>query len=117
MRAPRLATLVFALFAVVGSSAPAKEPQPLPAPTGLRGFLLRPNEPVAHTFPRTPAFAWNPVRAASCYEFELATSRTFEDSTIVWSNVPTTARAGKFCGPVKSVSTSGTIGEDEKKVE
>jgi hypothetical protein len=73
---------------------------------------------VAHTFPRTPAFAWNPVRAASCYEFELATSRTFEDSTIVWSNVPTSARAAKFCGAVKFTAFEATIGEEgEERVQ
>jgi hypothetical protein len=117
MRAARLATLVVLLLALLGSSAPAKQPAMAPGPARLHGFLLRPNEAVTHTFSRTPAFAWSPVRGASCYEFELATSRTFEDSTIVWSNVPTTARAGKFCGPVKLTAFEAKIGEDGEKVE
>jgi hypothetical protein len=117
MRAARLAILVVVLLAMLVASAPAKQPAPLAAPTGLRGFLLRPNESVTHTFPRTPAFAWNPVRGAACYEFELATSRTFQESTLVWSNVPTTARAGKFCGPVKFTMFTAQIGEDEETVQ
>src|SRR5216117_2855675 len=115
MRAARLAILVFALLALFASSAPAQQPSPLAAPKALRGFLLRPNESLTHTFPRTPAFAWNPVRAASCYEFELATSRTFSGNSIVWSNVPTTARAAKFCGPVKFKMVTGQIGADDKE--
>ena len=33
------------------------------APTGLRAFLLRADEPAGTSFPRTPAFAWNPFPA------------------------------------------------------
>lgn len=70
------------------------------APTGLRGFELRPTEPVRHVFSRTPAFAWNPVRSASCYEFRLATSRSFDDSSVVWSNVGKGSSAARSCaGP------------------
>ena len=43
------------------------------------------NEAVAHTFARTPSFAWNPVTGAKSYEFELSTSRRFSDNGIVWS--------------------------------
>ena len=114
MRAARLAILFFALLATIAAAAPAKE-RALAAPTGLRGFLLRPNEDITHTFSRTPSFAWNPVRGAACYEFELSTSRSFQESSIVWSNVPTTARAGKFCGPVKFTTFTGTIGADDEK--
>jgi hypothetical protein len=106
MRAARLAIIVFALLATLAASAPAKQPAALAAPKGLRGFLLRPNEGVVHTFSRTPAFAWNPVRAASCYEFELGTSRTFEESTVVWSNVPTGAASGRYCGTVKGFAVT-----------
>ena len=102
MRAARLAILVFALLATLAASAPARQPAPPAAPSGLRGFLLRPDESVTHTFSRTPAFAWNPVRAALCYEFQLATSRTFEESTLIWSNVATGAPSGRACGPVMS---------------
>ncbi|MGH3065439.1 MAG: hypothetical protein ACRDOF_03975 [Gaiellaceae bacterium] len=70
------------------------------APTGLRGFELRPNEPPTHTFTRTPAFAWTPVRGAACYEFELATSRSFAGSSVIWSNVASGVNSGKHCRPV-----------------
>jgi hypothetical protein len=40
---------------------------------------------VKHEFNRTPSFAWLPVRGAIRYEFELATSKTFSESSIVWS--------------------------------
>ena len=98
MRAAR-----FALFAVavlgtlLATSASAAPPG---APKGLRGFELRPNESSTHTFSRTPAFAWSPVRGASCYEFELATSRSFDGSSVFWSNVSSGAGSGKFCTAV-----------------
>jgi hypothetical protein len=62
------------------------------APTGLRAFLLRPDEPVAKTdgvaeFSRTPSFAWTPVSGATRYEFELATSKGFSGSGVIWTNV------------------------------
>jgi hypothetical protein len=102
MRAVRLATVaVVILGTLLVASAPAIETGPPAAPKNLRGFLLRPNEPVSHTFSRTPAFAWAPARGAACYEFELATSRTFGESSVVWSNVSTDAQSGKHCRPVK----------------
>lgn len=61
-------------------------------PTGLRAFLLRPGE-LAKTaggvaeFSRTPSFAWTPVAGATRYEFELATSKRFNGSAVVWTNV------------------------------
>ncbi len=124
MRAARLAILVFALLATLAASAPARQPAPPGAPSALRSFLLRPDESVTHTFPRTPAFAWNPVRAALCYEFQLATSRTFEESTLIWSNVATGAPSGRACGPVTSSvvtvtpddSASGGVTQTAKKV-
>ncbi|HUG64122.1 MAG TPA: hypothetical protein VMK83_02795 [Gaiellaceae bacterium] len=98
MRKARFGLLVIALFGVlVAASASAAPPG---APKGLRGFELRPNEATTHTFPRTPAFAWNPVRGASCYEFELATSRTFDGSSVFWSNVSYGAGSGKSCRAV-----------------
>lgn len=106
MRAARFLVLSFLLLATVVATASAMEAAPASAPKGLHGFLLRPDEPATRTFSRTPAFAWAPVRGASCYEFELGTSRTFEGSTIVWSNVPTGTQSGRSCGPVKrAVST------------
>ena len=106
MPAARLAVLATALLAAfAASSASAMESGPPGAPTGLRGFELRPNEPVKHTFSRTPAFAWNPVRGAACYEFELGTSSSFNGSSVVWSNVSSGARAGKYCRSVKVTFT------------
>ena len=55
------------------------------APQQIHGFLLRADEPVVHTFSRTPSFAWSPVRGAGSYEVELATSQSFSDNSIVWS--------------------------------
>lgn len=102
MRAARLASLAVVILAtMLVASASALPSAPAPAPKGLHGFLLRPNEPVVHSFSRTPAFAWAPVRGASCYEFELATSRTFDGSSIVWSNVAQGTRSGAHCRPVK----------------
>ncbi len=98
MRAARLATVVALLLVTpVVATAAAKGPSTPAAPKGLQGFLLRPNESVTHTFPRTPAFAWRPVRGAVCYEFQLATSRTFDESTTVWSNVSGGTNAGRAC--------------------
>ena len=57
----------------------------LKPPGGLHAFLLRADEPIIRTFPRTPSFAWNPVqRAGGHYQFQLATSQSFEDSSIVF---------------------------------
>ena len=54
-------------------------------PTGLHAFLLRVDEPVTRSFPRTPSFAWNAVREQSGhYQFQLATSNSFEDSSMVY---------------------------------
>jgi hypothetical protein len=55
------------------------------APTGLRAFLLRADEPALDAFPRTPSFEWAPYDRATSYDFELATSKAFDDRTIVWS--------------------------------
>jgi len=102
MRAARLVILSLVLLSVsLVASASAMEAGLPASPKSLHGFLLRPNEPLTHTFSRTPAFAWAPVRGAACYEFELATSRSFEESTTVWSNVSTDAKSGKHCRPVK----------------
>ena len=98
MRAARLALLAVALLAaVLVTSASARETGAPAAPKALRGFELRPNESETHTFSRTPAFAWNPVRGAACYEFELATSRSFDGSSVIWSNVTTGPSSGESC--------------------
>ena len=90
MPAVRLAAVVLATLAFAPAANAA-----LPAPTGLRPFLLRADEAPTHTFPRTPSFAWKPVRGAVRYEFELAAKSKFTDASIVWQSdslkTPTTA--------------------------
>lgn len=60
------------------------------APTGLHPFLLRVDEPPSRTFSRTPGFAWNPVRGARRYEFQLSTSSSFRESGVVYSDTSLT---------------------------
>ena len=82
--------LVLASFGVLGLAlsgvAEARIDRPAVTPQGLKAFLLRSDEAVKHEFNRTPSFAWLPVRGAIRYEFELATTRSFTESSIVWSN-------------------------------
>lgn len=82
--------LVLAAFGVLtlalSGVAEARIDRPAITPQGLKAFLLRADEPVKHEFNRTPSFAWLPVRGAIRYEFELATTRSFTESSIVWSN-------------------------------
>src|SRR5438067_10510587 len=73
---------------VLAASAQA-EPRlghPPATPTGLKPFLVRVDEAAAHTFSRTPSFAWTPVRNAALYEFELATSDAFDEGSIVFAS-------------------------------
>ena len=76
--------LAAAVFAALAVTLPAPASGATRAPQELRGFALRANEPVVHTFSRTPSFAWEPVAGAKSYEFQLATSRAFNESGIVW---------------------------------
>lgn len=83
MFAPRLAAVCLAVLALApGAGA---RPTQQPAPTDLHGFLLRADEPRSTSFPRTPAFAWNPVPGALRYQFQLATSTTFRENAIIYS--------------------------------
>ena len=101
MRAARNALVAVVLLGTcLTASASAMETGPPRAPTGLRAFELRPNEEVAHTFSRTPAFAWRAVRGAQCYELELATSRRFDGSSVIWSNVAPGVGSGRLCRSV-----------------
>jgi len=109
MRAARLALFAVALLGTLLATSAAAAPPG--APKNLRGFELRPNESSTHTFSRTPAFAWSPVRGASCYEFELATSRTFDGSSVFWSNVSSGVASGKFC---KAVTITAPAAEDSR---
>jgi hypothetical protein len=74
-----------ALLAALMLAGSAEARRPSSAPTGLHPFVLRADEPVMHTFSRTPSFGWNPVRGAISYQFELATGQRFSDSSMVWS--------------------------------
>jgi hypothetical protein len=102
MRTSRLATVCVALLAatLVSGAALAKDAKKPAPPRNLHGFLLTPNEPTTTVFPRTPAFSWAPVRGARCYEFELATSRGFTESSVIWSNVAYGVGPAKACQAV-----------------
>jgi hypothetical protein len=85
-------TVVLAAALVLAPSAGARElggPTPYnrvtSAPVGLHAFLLRPDEAAQAYYPRTPSFAWSPVDAkGGSYEFALATSRTFNDASVLF---------------------------------
>jgi hypothetical protein len=83
-----IAGLALAL-AIVPSASPGLHTTGVAAgvPSALRAFLLRADEPVAHVYPRTPSFAWTPVKErGGHYQFELATSAGFQDSSIVFKD-------------------------------
>lgn len=83
----RTAALLVGTFAAVVLAAPsAVTAAEVSAPKNLRGFLLRVDEPLVHSFPRTPSFAWAPVRGALSYELQLSTSGVFRENGIVYSN-------------------------------
>jgi hypothetical protein len=84
MRVLALAALCLTLLGTA-SAAGAATPVKGAAPTKLHGFLLRADEPVATSFPRTPSFAWNPVAGAVRYQFQLSTSSSFRDSGLVYT--------------------------------
>ncbi|MGL6278709.1 MAG: hypothetical protein ACRC50_04040 [Gaiella sp.] len=116
MRTSRLAIVCVALLSatLVSGAALAKDAKRPAPPKNLRGFLLKPTEPLSQVFPRTPAFAWAPVRGARCYEFELATSRSFTENAIVWSNVAYGVGGAKACKPVPAdvpATAGGSVGQ------
>ncbi len=75
------------------------------APSSLRPFLLRADEPAARVFPRTPSFAWRPVRGTTQYEFELATRSNFTDGSVVWAG---TAKMPTIAVPLALPWMTGT---------
>jgi hypothetical protein len=75
--------LLVALALAAGATSAGADASP-DAPTGLRAFLLRADEPAATSFSRTPAFAWSPFASATGYEFQLSTSSAFRENGIVW---------------------------------
>jgi hypothetical protein len=94
MRVLTLAALCLTLLGAA-SAADAATPVKGRAPTKLHGFLLRADEPIATSFPRTPSFAWNPVAGAVRYQFQLSTSSSFRDSGLLYtaSNLTTPVAA------------------------
>ncbi len=101
-----LCALGLALPAVAQARVDAGPPA---APKGLKAFLLRAEEPTRHEFSRTPSFAWRPVAGALRYEFELATSRRFSGSSIVWTNVgDELAEPAATTAPASAPATPGT---------
>jgi hypothetical protein len=84
MRVLTLAAVSLSLLALA-SAAEAATPVRGAAPAHLHGFLLRADEPVDNSFPRTPSFAWNPVPAAVRYQFQLSTSSAFRESGLIYS--------------------------------
>jgi len=103
MRHLRFAAIALALFVAGTALAGAATHSPA-APTNLRAFLLRVNEPVSHSYPRTPAFAWSPVHGARCYQFEVGTSKSFTENSLIWSNVPYVSGAHSGCPTVPAIS-------------
>jgi hypothetical protein len=91
--------LVFALLAiaVAATGATTSSPAAVRAPAGLHAFLFRTDEPVVHEFARTPSFAWAPVPGAKGYEFELATSNTFRENGLIYTD-------SRLTTPVASVA-------------
>ena len=87
-----LVVVCAAVFSATGSAA--EKSHELPSPTGLQTFLHAARH-VAHArrrasrcrpFPRTPAFAWNPVRGATGYQFQLSTRDDFAaDNALIWA--------------------------------
>ena len=84
-----LAVLAAALLGAVTAAAPgnaAKTAVAKGAPTGLHAFLLRPDEAAQQYYPRTPSFTWNPYpRRGGTYDFQLATSKSFGDASVLFS--------------------------------
>ena len=89
MRVLALAAVCLSLLGAV-SAAAAATPVKGAAPANLHGFLLRADEPVDSSFPRTPSFAWNPVAGAVRYQFQLSTSSTFRESGLIYTASNTT---------------------------
>jgi hypothetical protein len=84
----RLALLIglaLTLALVPAASARTHITQPPSPPTALHAWLLRADEPIAHEYSRTPSFSWAPVSTpGGHYQFQLATSPSFNDSSLVF---------------------------------
>jgi hypothetical protein len=78
-------------LALVAASSAAGSSVPLTVPQGLHAFEYVADEGVRpdHTYAQMPAFAWAPARGASKYELQLATSRRFNEATLVQTSQTT----------------------------
>lgn len=78
-------------LALVAATSASGLSAPLKAPQALHAFEYLADEPVRadHTYSDMPAFAWAPVKGAQKYELQLATSRRFNESTIVQTSTST----------------------------
>jgi hypothetical protein len=103
MRHLRFAAIALALF-VAGTALAGAATHSPSAPTNLRAFLLRVNEPISHSYSRTPAFVWSPVHGARCYQFEVGTSKSFTENSLIWSNVSYVSGAHSGCPTVPAIS-------------
>lgn len=118
MRTRRFLPLcVVALMAMLASGAFAKDAKQPGPPTAVRGFVLTPAEKPTNVFSRTPAFTWQPVRGALCYEFELSTAKGFSEASVIWSNVQYGITSSKSCSPVAAdgADTTGKSPADSVK--
>jgi hypothetical protein len=124
MLATRLALFALVALIVAPGATPAVKPPKLIAPAGLRAFLLRSDELPGHEFPRTPSFAWTPVKGAQHYEFTLSTSPLSAGSGLVWddSTLTSPAAAVRIALPwitgnpyslyarVRAIAVNGSVG-------
>jgi hypothetical protein len=81
-------TVLFALvlaLALPASASARPAATSAKAPTGLKAFLLRYDEPAKRNFSRTPSLGWKPVPQAMSYDVQLSTSTTFRENSIIWS--------------------------------
>src|SRR5262249_23814195 len=125
----RTVALAFAVLALAGGAnarvrAPTKvERAEIAAPRSLHAFL--PGLASGSTsFPRTPAFAWNPVRGAAKYELVLATDPVFSGNSIAWDDPTVTSPVAaipislpwitgtphSLYARVRGIATNGAVG-------
>lgn len=75
-----LAALGVALCTTAGAAGGSMAP-----PSGMRAFLLTPNEAPQQYYPRTPSFVWNPVAMhGGTYDFEMAMNKSFQSSSLLF---------------------------------
>ncbi|TMK72642.1 MAG: hypothetical protein E6G50_03560 [Actinobacteria bacterium] len=126
----RIAAVSLTVLALAGgASAAVRAPahvaaaKRLAAPGALHAFL--PGFATGTTsFPRTPAFAWNPVRGAVRYELVLSTDPAFSGNSIAWDDatvsspvaaVPIslpwiTGTPHSLYARVRGIATNGAVG-------